>query len=135
MNHAHAVIGPSSTVVLEYVLRRAGQIVDRTPEGQPLTLRVEDSLSLPGLKDALIGRRAGESFVVQVDPALGFAASEGERPQHSASQGGGRGERDSATDPRANTTLEVEGRPVSVDAEQTVPEEALEYTVTVHEVR
>lgn len=50
----------------------AGEVIDASPEGQPLAYLHGAGNIVPGLEQAMTGRRAGDRFDVVVSPELGY---------------------------------------------------------------
>ncbi|MFP7722071.1 FKBP-type peptidyl-prolyl cis-trans isomerase [Lysobacter sp. A3-1-A15] len=50
----------------------AGEVIDQSPEQQPLSYLHGAGNIVPGLERALAGRKTGDSFKVDVEPAEGY---------------------------------------------------------------
>ncbi len=62
-------IAEKSYVAMEYKLTlESGQDVDSSPEGKPLTFITGAGQIIPGLEKALIGKKAGDSDKITVEP-------------------------------------------------------------------
>jgi FKBP-type peptidyl-prolyl cis-trans isomerase SlyD len=56
-------------VAIEYTLKlESGQEIDKSPEGQPLVFITGTGQIIPGLEKALMGRAAGDSANVVIEP-------------------------------------------------------------------
>jgi len=71
------VIGPHDTVVIHYVGTLAdGTEFDRSGPHSPLTFQLGKGQVIPGLEQAIIGRRRGESFTVTIPAAQAYGPVE-----------------------------------------------------------
>lgn len=60
-------------VTIQYTLTNdAGEVVDSSVGGEPLVYLHGAGNIIPGLEDALVGRKAGDSLKVTVQPADGY---------------------------------------------------------------
>ena len=76
---AEAIISEDSVVTLQYVLRDgAGAILDQSePDDLLVYLQGHENI-VPGLENALLGKRVGEKVDVVVSPEDGYGAATGE---------------------------------------------------------
>jgi FKBP-type peptidyl-prolyl cis-trans isomerase SlyD len=66
-------ITQDQVVTLHYTLRDdAGEIIDSSPDGEPLTYLHGHGNLVPGLERELSGKRAGDKLQVMVSPADGY---------------------------------------------------------------
>jgi FKBP-type peptidyl-prolyl cis-trans isomerase SlyD len=65
-------IEDNSVVRFHYTVSEAGQEIESSREGQPLSILVGHGNIVPGLEEALRGREAGESFNVSIGPEQGY---------------------------------------------------------------
>ena len=66
-------IAAARVATFHYILTDdAGQVIDRSPDSQPLSYFHGAGNIVPGLERALDGRRAGDSLTVDVAPADGY---------------------------------------------------------------
>ena len=66
-------ITQDQVVTLHYTLRDdAGEIIDRSPDGEPLAYLHGHGNLVPGLERELSGKRAGDQLQVTVSPADGY---------------------------------------------------------------
>jgi len=69
------LIGQNSVVSIDYELTNdAGEVLDASPEGQPLTYLHGASNIIPGLENELTGKSIGSKFKVTVQPEEGYGA-------------------------------------------------------------
>lgn len=134
-----------AVVRLEYVLRVDGEVVDETPEGEPVAVLHGRASGLPpGLESVLEGRGVGP-FEARVPPELGagerdpglvLIASREDFPPGAVLEAGeefyfeGEG-----GEVRPARIVAVEGDRVRVDANPALAGKVLEYTGIIHEVR
>ena len=66
-------IQKNTVVTIDYTLKNAdGEVVDSTQNGEPLAYIHGVGALIPGLEQALAGKRAGDSVQVKVEPKLGY---------------------------------------------------------------
>ncbi len=66
-------IAAARVATFHYILTDdAGQVIDRSPDDQPLSYFHGAGNIVPGLEKALDGRRAGDSLTVEVAPAEAY---------------------------------------------------------------
>ena len=66
-------IQKNKVVTMDYTLKNAeGEVVDSTEGGHPLAYIHGVGALIPGLEQALDGKRAGDSIQVKIDPKLGY---------------------------------------------------------------
>lgn len=139
------LIGNNCVVSIDYELTNdAGELLDSSPEGQPLTYLHGAGNIIPGLEQELTGKAVGAQFQVIVQPGDGY----GERIAHLVQQV----PRDAFPDPDAvetgmrfsaqsdNGTLsvvvtEVGDDAVTVDANHPLAGEVLHFSINVAAVR
>ncbi len=138
-------VGPGSVVTIEYTLRdAAGEVLDATAPGDPLTFLLGVGRILPGLERALVSRAAGEELHVEITPdeAYGFRDPELiERVPRAQFQGGREvaiGERFEARSGnrlRFATVVGIEGDDVLLDLNHPLAEHTLHVDVRILDVR
>lgn len=127
----------------EYVLRINGEVVDRSPEGHPLTILTGFAPSLPlGLEAALVGKEPGayhwvvppEQAYGPYDPARRVVVERRQLPEEPRL-----GAVFTAESEDGQTLLyrvvAVEGDAVTLDANHRWAGQTLEYDVAIHAVR
>src|SRR6516165_11310729 len=66
-------ISQDQVVSIHYTLRDdAGELIDRSAEGEPLSYLHGHGNLIPGLERALTGRKAGERLEVKIAPTDGY---------------------------------------------------------------
>lgn len=130
-------------IKFEYVLRIDKAIVDRSPEGFPLTILTHFAPDLPaGLGAALLGKGPGD-YSVDVPPEAAYGPYDPakrtvvqrqalpEEPQlgRAFSAQGQEGQ------PLLYRVVEIEGYTVTLDANHNWAGKTLEYSFTIHTVR
>lgn len=67
------MIEEGKTVSITYTLTLDnGETIDSNVEGEPLTFTQGSNEIIPGLEKALVGRQAGETFQVSIQPEDGY---------------------------------------------------------------
>lgn len=135
----------SKTVVsIDYELRNdAGEVLDTSKGGEPLSYIHGTGQIIRGLETALDGRVAGDSFRVRIPPEEAYGARQPERVQTATrSQFGGetpevgmRVRADGPEGPEVLTIVAVEGDVVTLDANHPLAGVPLTFDVTVASVR
>src|SRR5262245_33065206 len=73
-------VAARSVVTIAYTLRNAaGEVLDRSADGEPLAYLHGTGSLVPGLEKALEGRRAGDKLDVTVAPEEGYGARDDRR--------------------------------------------------------
>jgi FKBP-type peptidyl-prolyl cis-trans isomerase SlyD len=135
----------NTVVTFEYELRVDGEVVDASPEGEPVTVLVGHALWLPpGLERVLVGRNPGPFEAVvppergagEHDPGKVAVVGREEFPEGSSLE---EGEEFHAQDeggrPVAVRVVAVEGDRITVDANPEYAGKALEYSGEIQSVR
>jgi FKBP-type peptidyl-prolyl cis-trans isomerase SlyD len=66
-------IAENKFVAIDYRLTlESGEEFDRSPDGSPLGFVTGTGSIIPGLEQALAGKRVGDSFQVTVEPEAGY---------------------------------------------------------------
>lgn len=139
-------VGAGKVVSIEYVLRDTkGNELDRSAEGSPLIYLHGAHNIVPGLEDALVGKKAGDSLEVRVAPEKGYGPKRNLKPQRilrssfPADATVEKGSRFVMNDPKGRPfpiwVTKVMGREVHVTPEHPLAGEILCFSVTVREVR
>ncbi|WP_299430016.1 FKBP-type peptidyl-prolyl cis-trans isomerase [uncultured Meiothermus sp.] len=127
----------------EYLLQIDGEVVDRSQEGQPLTILTQFAPDLPaGLEAALVGKKPG-NYRVQIppeqaygpyDPARRVEAERDNLPEEPRLGGAFTAE---GEDGRSwlYRVVKMEGGRVVLDANHRWAGKTLEYIFTIHSVR
>lgn len=67
------LIGPNCVVSIYYTLTNdSGEVMDQSPEGQPLSYLHGAAGIIPGLEKELTGKVAGDDFTVTITPEEGY---------------------------------------------------------------
>ncbi len=72
MNLKTEVVCQGSEVLLDYSLSTDDEILDTTDGVGPLRVKIGEKQIHPAIEKNLLGRQAGESFEVLLDPSLAF---------------------------------------------------------------
>jgi len=134
-----------TVVTFEYELRVDGEVVDASPEGEPVTVLVGHAPWLPqGLEGVLVGHVPGP-FRVVLPPERGAGVHDPEKvavvgreefPEGSALEEGEEFyAQDAGGRPVAVRIVAVEGEEVTVDANPEYAGKTLEYEGVIHAVR
>lgn len=79
---AEGIVAEGRVVSIEYVLRDAeGRELERAPEGEPLHYLHGAGEIVPGLEEALGGKRVGDRVEVRVPPEKGYGPRRNIKPQ------------------------------------------------------
>jgi FKBP-type peptidyl-prolyl cis-trans isomerase SlyD len=74
-------IGANSVVAIDYTLTNdAGEVLDSSDDGEPLTYMQGAGQIIPGLEAALEGKQAGDAFQTVIAPKDGYGEKGAERP-------------------------------------------------------
>ncbi|MDR0510996.1 MAG: peptidylprolyl isomerase [Rikenellaceae bacterium] len=65
-------IGENTFVTLSYILKVAGKVEDRSPEGQPLRFPYGVGFLLPRFEENIAGLSRGDKFAFTLTPAQGY---------------------------------------------------------------
>ena len=70
---AHMTIGQDQVVSIHYTLRDdAGELIDRSTEGEPLSYLHGHGNLIPGLERELTGRKPGDRLQLKIAPTDGY---------------------------------------------------------------
>lgn len=138
-------IAADSVVSIDYTLKNdEGTIIDQSQPGQPMDYLHGHRNIIPGLENALLGKSAGESVEVRVEPAEGYGefnpALEQVVPRERF-QGvdnlevGMQFQASTEQGPVAVRIKKVEGEEVTVDGNHPLAGQHLNFSVTVQGVR
>ena len=135
----------NTVVTFEYELRVDGEVVDASPEGEPVTVLVRHAYWLPpGLEKALVGRGPGPFEVIvppdrgagEHDPGKVSVVRREEFPGGASIEAGEEFHaRDEGRRPVAVRVVAVEGDEVTVDANPELAGKELAYWGEIHAVR
>lgn len=130
-------------IQFEYVLRIDGEVVDRSPEGHPLTILTGFAQGLPlGLEAALVGKEPGvyhwfvppEQAYGPYDPARRVVVERQQLPEEPRLGGAFSAEGEDGQT-LLYRVVALEGDAVALDANHRWAGKTLEYDVSVHAVR
>jgi FKBP-type peptidyl-prolyl cis-trans isomerase SlyD len=134
-----------TVVLFHYTLTNAvGEVIDASPSGQPLAYLHGAGNIVPGLEQALAGRRAGDRFDVVVAPEQGYGLRHPQLIQvvpRDAFRGvdsiapGMQFEAQGGHGPMLVTVTAVDAQNVTVDGNHPLAGVALHFAVEVAEVR
>lgn len=138
-------ISAARVATFHYILTDdAGQVIDRSPDSEPMSYFHGAGNIVPGLEKALDGRRAGDSLTVDVPPAEAY----GERVEalvqdvpREAFQGidtiepGMQFQANGGQGPVLVTVLEVGDRQVRIDGNHPLAGKTLHFDVRITDVR
>lgn len=138
-------ITQDQVVTLHYTLRDdAGEIIDSSPDGEPLAYLHGHGNLVPGLERELSGKRAGDKLQVTVSPADGYGEYDQalvQRVPRRALKGlanlrvGMRLQAQTGHGPRAVTVTQIIGDMVTLDGNHPLAGKSLHFQVEVAEVR
>ncbi len=138
-------IADQCVVLFHYRLTDAeGELIDASPENQPLAYLHGAGNIVPGLEQAMTGHRAGDHFDVTVEPAQGYGERNDALVQtvpREMFQGidtiepGMRFTAESDRGPVAVTVTEVDGDQITVDGNHALAGKTLNFAITIAEVR
>ena len=131
-------------VAIHYTLRdEGGEVLDSSPEGQPLEYVHGEGQIIPGLERALEGKEAGEAVAVTVPPDEAYGPRDDQLQQQvplklfegvEKVEPGMRFQAQTPNGTQVITGVAVEGDQVTVDANHPLAGETLSFDVTVERV-
>ncbi len=138
-------IAKNAVVAIDYTLRDTdGEVIDASPEGQPLQYLHGAGNIIPGLEKALEGKAAGDDLDVSIPPAEAYGERD-ERLQQDVPksmfegvediQAGMRFQAQTQSGPQVVTVAAVSGDQVTVDANHPLAGQTLNFKVKVSDVR
>lgn len=122
----------------------AGEVIDRSPEGQPLRYFHGGGNIIPGLEKALAGKQAGDTLQVRIAPEEAYGIRNEEMIQslpREAFQGidviepGMQFQASSGRGPVLVTVVEVSDSQVKIDGNHPLAGKSLNFDVRVDDVR
>jgi FKBP-type peptidyl-prolyl cis-trans isomerase SlyD len=138
-------IAEGTVVAMDYALKDdEGTLIDQSQPGQPLVYLHGHRNIIPGLEAALVGKQAGDSAEVRVDPANGYGepnpALEQVVPKDRFQgvedlQAGMQFQANTDQGPVSVRVVKVEGDEVTVDGNHPLAGKHLNFNVTIQEVR
>jgi len=138
-------ITQDQVVSIHYVLRDdAGEIIDRSAEGEPLSYLHGHGQLIPGLERELTGRTAGDRLQVKIPPAEGYGEYDRElvqRVPRRALKGigevrvGMRLQAQTPQGPRVVTVTQAGGYLVTLDGNHPLAGKTLHFEVEIAAVR
>lgn len=138
-------IAADSVVSMDYTLKNdAGNIIDQSQPGQPLTYLHGHGNIIPGLEAALLGKAVGESVDVRVEPAQGYGENNPSLEQvvpRERFQGvesleiGMQFQASTEQGPVSVRITKVEGEEVTVDGNHPLAGQHLNFSVTIQDIR
>jgi FKBP-type peptidyl-prolyl cis-trans isomerase SlyD len=138
-------IDRDKVVTLKYTLtNQAGEVLDRSGDGEPLAYLHGQGNIIPGLEEALAGRRAGDKLQVAVPAAKAYGERDPQLVQQvpkrsfqgaSEIRPGMRFDAQTEGGPRAVTVVQVQGDMVTVDGNHPLAGQDLHFDVEVEGVR
>jgi FKBP-type peptidyl-prolyl cis-trans isomerase SlyD len=138
-------IDRDKVVTLKYTLtNQAGEVLDRSGDGEPLAYLHGQGNIIPGLEEALAGRRAGDKLQVAVPAAKAYGERDSQLIQQvpkrsfqgaSEIRAGMRFHAQTDGGPRAVTVVQVQGDMVTVDGNHPLAGQDLHFDVEVEGVR
>ncbi|WP_018719372.1 FKBP-type peptidyl-prolyl cis-trans isomerase [Arhodomonas aquaeolei] len=138
-------ISKDKVVAIDYTLKdNDGEVLDASPEGQPLQYLHGAGNIIPGLESALEGKAAGDDVSVTVEPAEAYGERDDRLQQEvpmEMFQGvdkvepGMRFQAQTQAGTQVVTVAAVDGETVTVDANHPLAGQTLNFEVKVSEVR
>ncbi len=138
-------ISQDQVVSIHYTLRdEAGDIIDRSPEGEPLAYLHGRGNLIPGLERELTGRKPGDRLQVEIAPADAYGEYDRElvqRVPRRALKGiadvriGMRLQAQTPEGPRAVTVTQISGDLVTLDGNHPLAGKKLHFEVEIAAVR
>ena len=138
-------ISQDQVVSIHYTLRDdAGEVIDRSAEGEPLAYLHGRGQLIPGLERELTGRSAGERLQVKIPPAEGYGDYDPQLVQRVPRRTlkgigdvrvGMRLQAQTPQGPRAVTVTEASGDMVTLDGNHPLAGKNLHFEVEVAAVR
>jgi len=140
------LVAKNRVVLFDYTLTdNDGQTIDSSDGGEPLAYLHGSGNIIPGLEAAMLGRRAGESFTVNIAPEDGYGPRYPEMQQAVPSHlfegveefevGMQFHAEDGNGTPRLVTVVAVEGDAITVDGNHPLAGVELNFDVTIIDVR
>ncbi len=138
-------IAKNAVVAIDYTLRDTdGEVLDASPEGQPLQYLHGAGNIIPGLEKALEGKSAGDDVDVSIAPEDAYGERD-ERLQQDVPksmfegvekiEAGMRFQAQTQSGPQVVTVAAVTGDQVTVDANHPLAGQTLNFKVKVSDVR
>lgn len=79
---AEHTVAADKVVTMDYVLTNPkGEELDRSADGHPLVYLHDTHSIVPGLEEALLGKRVGDEVKVEVPPEKGYGVRQKVKPQ------------------------------------------------------
>jgi FKBP-type peptidyl-prolyl cis-trans isomerase SlyD len=138
-------ISQDQVVSIHYTLRDdAGEVIDRSADGEPLSYLHGHGNLIPGLERELTGRKPGDRLQVKVAPAEGYGEYDQELVQRvprrslkgiSDLRVGMRLQAQTPAGPRAVTVTQLSGDMVTLDGNHPLAGKSLNFEVEVAGVR
>ncbi|RZU99037.1 FKBP-type peptidyl-prolyl cis-trans isomerase [Spiribacter vilamensis] len=138
-------IEKNAVVAIDYTLRDTeGEVLDASPEGQPLQYLHGAGNIIPGLETALEGKAAGDDVEVTVPPEEGYGERDDRLQQDvpksmfegvDTVEAGMRFQAQTQSGTQVVTVAAVSGDSVTVDANHPLAGQTLNFKVKVSEVR
>lgn len=138
-------IAKNAVVAIDYTLHDTeGEVIDASPDGQPLKYLHGAGNIIPGLENALEGKTAGEDLEVTIAPVDAYGERDDRLTQdvpRSMFEGvedikaGMRFQAQTESGPQVVTVAAVTGDQVTVDANHPLAGETLKFTVRIADVR
>ncbi len=138
-------IADNAVVAIDYTLRDTdGEVIDASPEGQPLQYLHGAGNIIPGLEKALEGKTAGEDIDVNIPPEEAYGERDDRLQQDvplSMFEGvdnveaGMRFQAQTQSGTQVVTVAAVSGDNITVDANHPLAGQTLNFKVKVSEVR
>jgi len=139
------LIGRNSVVSIDYELTNdAGELLDASPQGQPLTYLHGASNIITGLENELTGKSVGSQFKVTIQPEEAYGAHQPQLvqtvprdafPEPDDIQAGMRFSAQSDNGTLSVVVTEVTDKDVTVDANHPLAGQVLHFSVNVAAVR
>ncbi|MBS3786166.1 MAG: peptidylprolyl isomerase [Gammaproteobacteria bacterium] len=138
-------IAKNAVVAIDYTLHGTdGEVIDSSPEGEPLRYLHGAGNIIPGLENALEGKTAGEDLEVTIAPADAYGERDDRLTQdvsRSMFEGvddikaGMRFQAQTESGPQVVTVAAVTEDRITVDANHPLAGETLKFTVRINDVR
>jgi len=134
-----------TVVTIDYTLKgNDGEVIDTSEGREPLAYLHGHGNIIPGLEKALEGKGEGEELNVKVEPEEGYGPRRDELVQQVSMEAfagidevepGMKFNAESAQGPLVVKVTEVDGENVTIDANHDLAGQALNFDVTVREIR
>lgn len=138
-------IAADSVVSIDYTLKNdAGEVIDQSQPGQPMSYLHGHNNIIPGLESALLGKATGDSVEVRVEPSQGYGDVNPSLEQvvpRERFQGvdnlevGMQFQASTEQGPVSVRVTKVEGDDVTVDGNHPLAGQHLNFSVTIQEIR